>query len=93
MTEEINLGEDDGFVVVKTADGECRLDLFQTQNKIHDYHKANANKPEEEYAAGLVTMMQSMGLPRGSHRMAIRFVQSINARVAEVKKKDAPLPV
>jgi hypothetical protein len=93
MTDDIDLSDDDGWVTVKTEGGaEIRLDLFRTHNLLVDYHRKNAQKSEEEYADGVLAMMQGWGLPSCSHRAVTRFIELIGDRVGQLKKKDGLRP-
>lgn len=93
MADDIDLGEDDGWVKVRgEGNSEVRLDLFRTHNQLVDYHAKNKSKTEEDYASGLIDLMIGLGLPPCSHRMAIRFVTSIRERVDDIKKKPLTMP-
>ena len=88
MTHEIDLGDDDGFVVIKAEGAEVRKDLYELNNALHDYHTKNAKLGMLQYNAGLQQMLESMGLPAGmSHFQVARLAQQVVARVAELKKK------
>lgn len=85
---QIDLGDDDGYVLVKVAGAEVTLDLWQTNSKIYDYRQANKDKPDEDYNRGLVELIERMGLPKVSFKTASRFVTAIGEAVAE--KKEPP---
>jgi hypothetical protein len=83
VPKEINLGnednEDDGWVIVTLKESgatdatSARLDVFEWSSKLDEFNKANQGKPDHEYNAALVTLMQEAGLPKTSHALALEF--------------------
>lgn len=86
---DINLGDDDGFVLVTAGATSVRVDLYEVNNKIHAFHLASKDRPDNEYNQGLVELMVELGLPRCSHRMAVRFVGAVRERLEELRKKNS----
>lgn len=86
---DLDLGDDDGMIAVKIGDAEVTLDLWETSNKLYDFHNKNKTLTDREYNAGLVALVVELGFPPCSHRMAIRFSNGISAAVEAVKKKDS----
>lgn len=83
----VDLGDDDGYVTFRIGGVEVKLDVWEVNNKVFAFHQQNSSKDENEYADGLVSLMESLGFPRGSHRLAHRFVQAIQQQVESIKKK------
>ena len=83
----IDLGEDDGYVVVKAAGAEVTLDLWEVNDRLYDYYGKNKDRPDADYNAGLVVLMTTLGLPKVSYRMAAKFADAIREAVAEKKGK------
>lgn len=83
---DIDLGDDDGFVTITMGGDSVSLDLFLAQSRLMDHHARNEKKSNEEYITGLVQIVQDLGFPRPSHRLAIRFMEAIYAACAEQKK-------
>jgi hypothetical protein len=84
MASDIDLGDDDGFANVTIQDVTLTLDVFQVNDRIADYHRASKDKPNDAYGAGLIGLIESLGYPRCSARLAQRFVEAISARVKEL---------
>lgn len=82
----LDLGEDDGYLAVRMGDAEVRLDAWQAHARLVAYHEAHKQDSDEAYHAGLVELIEGLGLPRVSHRLAQRFVRGILAWVANQKK-------
>jgi hypothetical protein len=83
---DIDLGDDDGFLRLTIAGVEQQLDLWQVHARIAAYHQQHKTAPDETYHEGLVGLIEDLGYPRVSHRLAQRFVQTILAAVTDQKK-------
>jgi hypothetical protein len=83
----LDFGDDDGFVVVKMCGAEARLDVWETNSKVFSFHEKSKALPDDQYNEGLVSLIEELGLPRVSHRMAQRFVERIAGLAGELRKK------
>ncbi len=82
----IDLGDDDGFVIVKVSGGEVRLDLHKLNNRIFEFHERNRTASDSDYCDGLVRLFAEMGLPELSHRKAQKLVEQVHTLMDELKK-------
>lgn len=89
---DIDLGDDDGYVVVSMAGADVRLDLYEVFGRLRDHQEECRGKGEEEYLSSLADLVCGLGFPAVSRRMAVRFKEEIVAAVEAVKKKDATWP-
>jgi len=89
--------DDDGMITVEIGEATAQLDLWEVNDKLYDItHAANLTGTNGEMAPGasdqmfekILDLMESKGLPRGSHRLANKFLDAIFAAVKELKKKD-----
>mgnify|MGYP001595295017 CR=1 FL=1 len=88
---KINL-EEDGFVDVEFGGATVTLDLFDVNNRLFELEQQNKGKPQSEFNAAIVDLMAGLGLPRCSHRVAVRFHDSIAEEMLSLKKKQSPMP-
>lgn len=93
IVEDVDLGDDDGYVNLKLGDVMNRLDVWDVNNQILDYHARNKGKPDREYNAGLVDLVKSLGYPQVSHKLAFKFVDKLQELARAVKKKEDPSAV
>jgi hypothetical protein len=86
----IDLGDEDGFVSVKFCGVEKTLDLWLVNDRIA---KAVAGKEGDAGKQAVAEVMQQLGFPTPSHRVAVLFANAIIDAVDAVKKKpDASAP-
>jgi len=91
--QPITLEEDDGFITVKIADTEQRLDLYQVHNQLVELRRRLEGKPTHETHQAVVDLLKERGFPDCSHRLADRFAVAVSERVAELEataKKKGP---
>jgi hypothetical protein len=89
MAEPIDLGEDDGWVVLKIGTFEKRVDVFELNNRMVTHDERHRNAERADYDAALVRLFAEAGLPELSHRAAQRVYAAVSERVEGLKKKDA----
>lgn len=90
--ERIDLGEDDGFLIIVVAGVEQQVDLFETNNRFFDFHEKNKNRPDAEYNEGLCGLIEGMGFPRLSHKLALAFYETITKKIIHLKNGHAAPP-
>jgi hypothetical protein len=77
---------DDGYVTVQIGQVEAQVDLFQAFNKIVQI--GSDQKDPTAYHDAIRQYMVQLGLPPGSDKLAVAFVERICDRVNALKKKD-----
>src|SRR5437763_37947 len=82
--------DDDGFLDLTIGGVTQRIDVYQSQNRLFEISKSNADKPAEDFHKAVVALLEELGFPPPSHRLADRFVEAIAARVDELKKNSGP---
>lgn len=86
----IDLTEEDGLIGVQVADGHVlNLDLYQVHDKIVELSQTYKGKPSGEFAEAVLTLMEAVGLPRVSYRLAQRFVRKVFDAVESLKNADS----
>lgn len=88
MAQDIDLGDDDGFVTVRVGGDERRIDLFEASGKLASHYQRFKDSPDEEYGAGLLAVLAGLGLPPCSQKMARRLADEVFRRVGELTKKN-----
>lgn len=86
IMQSIDLGQDDGVVTI-TFDGISRdIDIVHCWESYLDWSKDNAKV--SPFTSTLPAFMESLGFPRASERVALRFVNVLAKLSDECKKKD-----
>lgn len=85
----IDLGADDGWLMVSIGEGEsrteARIDVFATNDLFFDHHAKNEKADEATYSRGLVEIVAGLGLGSVSQAMALRFRAAIKDKVKEIQ--------
>ena len=79
--------DDDGMITVEIGDAVAQLDLWLMNDKLYELTHAEG-KSSEQIFEGILDLMESNGLPRGSHRLADKFSKLIFQTVIDLKKND-----
>jgi hypothetical protein len=86
----IDLGDDDGLAGVTINGVTLDVDIWKVNNQLAAYHKESQGKGQVAYDDGLAALIQGLGFPAVSHRMAQRFSAAVAERVVLLAKKDCP---
>jgi len=78
--------QEDGLISVTIGDVEQRLDLYEVHGRLAAIWQAA--KPAAECQAETVALIQELGFPAVSYRLADRFAFEITQKILELKKKD-----
>jgi len=89
---DIDLGEEDGFVNVTFGGTTLRLDVFDTSDRFNACF-AKEGASDEETGKALIAVVKELGYPEPSRRIAVAFCNAITAQVKAIKKKPSdPAP-
>jgi hypothetical protein len=90
-TDELDLGEDFGWVEVRLGQQQKRIDLIATYWRLMD--ALEGDPPQAEYSARCVVVLAELGFEgEVSFELAERFVRAIFDRVRTLKKKEGASP-
>jgi hypothetical protein len=90
MESDIDLGEDDGLINLSASGVTVQADLWRLRARLADNHRKNRDAGDEAYLDGVVKIMEDVGLPRVSQRMAQKFAERIYQRADQLKKESSP---
>jgi hypothetical protein len=90
MSQEIELGDDDGVIDVTIGKTTVTLDLWKTDAELYDFFERVKGLPVSQQNEQLAELIAGYGLPRPSHKMALKFAREIGAAVSGAKKNASP---
>jgi hypothetical protein len=79
--------EERGFVAVKVAGTEVRLDLWEVNNRIVEIRGETADQPANAFNTAMVAYLKGLGYPAVSTRTACLFANRIAELTAGLEKK------
>lgn len=85
--QDINL-DDDGFQNITINGVLVNVDIWKIRTRLQNlYEKYKNNLNDEKYLEDILDIMQEIGFPKVSHRLAEKFAITIYEIADQIKKK------
>lgn len=82
--------EEDGYATVIVGDARANVDLWKANNLIAALQDKHSAPRGVEYVTELCDLIASLGLPKPSHKLAIRIADTIAEQVQAIEGKVGP---